>query len=347
MSNPRPNVASLFSRLLAASLFLFGAGGTISFASSDKTPPDAREIARNATVYIESELSLSTRDWTGIPKELATQLRRRPSETTSGTGFLISAGGYIVTNAHVVSGMTILYQSDGTNWRGAQIAEQANSPAKAPDPKKQEDPFTLRYEVSSIKVVLHSGEQGEKTYFPSICKIDRNNDLAILRIRDRANFPFLEPSTESTLPAGTPVLMAGFPGGKLPDLAPFANEDNIAELKNRNPRVSINSGTITALREYEGIRRYQLDVRANHGNSGGPVTNSEGRVIGILYAGIDTMQSINYAIPISYLQKVVPEELRGTFQSVGNTGNDDNEDDSDSQFIDDELKSGRIVFRDK
>lgn len=41
------------------------------------------------------------------------------------------------------------------------------------------------------------------------------------------------------------------------------------------------------------------DVAANHGNSGGPLYNASGEVIGVLVAGIDRAEGMNYAIPVN------------------------------------------------
>lgn len=41
------------------------------------------------------------------------------------------------------------------------------------------------------------------------------------------------------------------------------------------------------------------DVAANHGNSGGPLYNANGEVIGVLVAGIDHAEGMNYAIPVN------------------------------------------------
>lgn len=41
------------------------------------------------------------------------------------------------------------------------------------------------------------------------------------------------------------------------------------------------------------------DVAANHGNSGGPLYNASGEVIGVLVAGIDHAEGMNYAIPVN------------------------------------------------
>jgi S1-C subfamily serine protease len=82
-----------------------------------------------------------------------------------------------------------------------------------------------------------------------------------------------------------------------------------AQLLEKNPKVSINQGSVTAVREYGKRRHYQLDVRANGGNSGGPIVNHRGEAIAVLNAGIQTMQSINYAIPSKVIAGILPASM--------------------------------------
>lgn len=55
----------------------------------------------------------------------------------------------------------------------------------------------------------------------------------------------------------------------------------------------------------------QVDVPINPGNSGGPLMNQEGKVIGVVYAGIETFEGVNFAIPGSYVKDLLPRLYRG------------------------------------
>ena len=90
---------------------------------------------------------------------------------------------------------------------------------------------------------------------------------------------------------------AGRTGGvRLPvrrDLAP----------KGEYPTISINVGSVTSLRRKDGeLFRIQLDAALNPGNSGGPVLDKAGQVVGVVVSGVQGA-GVNFAIPITHVSK--------------------------------------------
>lgn len=55
----------------------------------------------------------------------------------------------------------------------------------------------------------------------------------------------------------------------------------------------------------------QIDAAVNHGNSGGPVVDSEGRLAGVVFAGISQFQGLNFAVPSDRLAAALPALLAG------------------------------------
>jgi S1-C subfamily serine protease len=55
----------------------------------------------------------------------------------------------------------------------------------------------------------------------------------------------------------------------------------------------------------------QIDAAINHGNSGGPVVDRQGRLIGVAFAAADTYQGLNFAIPSERLAAALPAMLKG------------------------------------
>ena len=85
---------------------------------------------------------------------------------------------------------------------------------------------------------------------------------------------------------------------------PFGKSRTIAKGE-PSPSVSVNTGKITSLRMPSGkLTSIQLDVVLNPGNSGGPVVDKEGRVIGIVQGGVVGAQ-VNFAIPVGRLTELL------------------------------------------
>ena len=55
----------------------------------------------------------------------------------------------------------------------------------------------------------------------------------------------------------------------------------------------------------------QIDAAVNHGNSGGPVVDNEGRLVGIVFAGIESHQGLNFAVPAERLAAALPAMIKG------------------------------------
>ena len=157
----------------------------------------------------------------------------------------------------------------------------------------------------SISVRMINGERINAT----VAIKDTNNDIAILKLstspRSRQNIITIGDS--SSVRTGDRVFTYGFP---LVDL-----------LGNQEPRYS--EGFVNSL---SGIsndpRLFQVSIPIQPGNSGGPVFNEKGELIGIATSSIDsiqtqkvfgaTPQNVNFAIKSSYINPLLPN-LPGIF----------------------------------
>jgi S1-C subfamily serine protease len=76
---------------------------------------------------------------------------------------------------------------------------------------------------------------------------------------------------------------------------------------------TVTSGIISALnrRLLQLGDAIQLDAAVNHGNSGGPVVNERGNLLGVVFAGIEQFQGINFAVPVQRLVSALPALLAG------------------------------------
>jgi len=76
---------------------------------------------------------------------------------------------------------------------------------------------------------------------------------------------------------------------------------------------TVTSGIVSALgRRILQIGDFiQVDAAVNHGNSGGPIVDNEGRLVGIVFAGLPQFQGLNFAIPAEMLAAALPAMMKG------------------------------------
>lgn len=73
---------------------------------------------------------------------------------------------------------------------------------------------------------------------------------------------------------------------------------------------TITPGLTSAYREIEGQTYIQISAPISPGNSGGPVTDAHGMVIGVLAAALEVAQNINFAIPAAAINDLPAVDLR-------------------------------------
>src|SRR3954470_16863748 len=132
-------------------------------------------------------------------------------------------------------------------------------------------------------------------YTARVVGTDPGGDLAVLKIQADRKFPTAPLGISSDLMLGEPTIAIGNPFGL-------------------NQSVSI--GAVSALHRpvhAEGRSYYdfiQTDASVNPGNSGGPLINADGNVIGVCSAVLATGQGIGFAIPIDRALRVARELVK-------------------------------------
>jgi hypothetical protein len=111
---------------------------------------------------------------------------------------------------------------------------------------------------------------------------DSANDLAILKVSDLKQKPL--PLAKDCPATGQRIYVIGSPKGL---------EGTITE------------GIISAVRDIYGQQQIQMSAAISRGNSGGPVLNAKGEVIGVSVAKLVTGESLNFAVPIDTLKKLM------------------------------------------
>jgi S1-C subfamily serine protease len=147
-----------------------------------------------------------------------------------------------------------------------------------------------------VTVVFDSGIPTEASYTAEIIAFDPQVDLAILRLKDVENLPKpIDPRLALAPTETQSILTCGFPLGET------------LATGGRNPAITIGKGAVSSLRRNETgkIALVQLDAALNPGNSGGPIVDPDGRLIGIAVATIRGSVGIGLAIPAAELNAVL------------------------------------------
>ena len=176
----------------------------------------------------------------------------------SGSGFVITEDGYIVTNYHVI-----------------------------------EDAYKGGYPVN---VIMYD----ETTYEAEIIGFDAGNDIALLKI-DAQGLSAAQLGDSDTLVVGQTVYAIGNPLGYLS----YTMTSGIVSALDR----TISTDTTDA------VKVFQIDAAVNSGNSGGPVYNDAGQVIGVVNAksSVTNVEGLGFAIPISDVAHIVNQLLENGY----------------------------------
>ena len=187
---------------------------------------------------------------------------RAPQQRMSmGTGFLISADGYLITNHHVVDGADEIYVR-----------------------------LTDRRELKA-----------------SLVGSDAQTDIAVLKV-EASGLPFLRMGTSRDLKPGQWVVAIGSPFG-------FEN--------------SVTAGIVSAVgrASFDPSQQYvpfiQTDVAINRGNSGGPLLDIEGRVVGVnsqIYSNTGGFMGVSFSIPVEVAMRSADQLKEKGYVSRGLLG---------------------------
>lgn len=171
---------------------------------------------------------------------------------SSGSGFVLTANGYIVTNYHVVE------------------------------------------DAIAVHVTTHDG----KEYAAEVVGHDSSNDVAVLKV-DAEDLSPATIGSSSELSIGDMVVAIGNPLGKL------TSTQTVGYVSGINREVTTDSTIINMI---------QTDAAINSGNSGGPLFNMQGQVVGITtakYSGTTgsgaSIEGISFAIPIDDVSSMISD----------------------------------------
>jgi len=141
------------------------------------------------------------------------------------------------------------------------------------------------------RLFIRLSDKVEEKVPAKVVGYDRIFDLALIKAEVEPNFIYSY-SGSSELKIGGRIIAIGSPAG----------------LEN-----TVTSGIVSATgrRFLQMGDAIQVDVPINYGNSGGPLLDEEGRLIGVVFAGIEQFEGVNFAIPYDWVQKALPRLYGG------------------------------------
>jgi S1-C subfamily serine protease len=150
--------------------------------------------------------------------------------------------------------------------------------------------ITNYHVIENAKEVTVKGIDGDFTtkYGASVVATDKTNDLALLKIGNKnVTFDGIPYSIRSSgVQQGDKIFALGFP------MAASMGDE-----------VKLTDGIISAKSGTEGdISKFQISAAVNPGNSGGPLIDEQGNIIGVIYAKSTVAEAAGYALKAGYLQ---------------------------------------------
>ncbi len=146
----------------------------------------------------------------------------------------------------------------------------------------------------------------EKSYQVDEVAKDPTQDIAILRVRTNgekvSSLKFANQNSE--LKVGQEVLAIGNPFGDNPGTV----TQGIISGLNRNVSALGSCDGQNQSKDYEGV--LQTDAAINSGNSGGPLLNMKGEVIGVNSATLRSANNISYTVPFTAVTRILDRYLK-------------------------------------
>ncbi len=301
----------ILSSIVAVAGFISLIGET---RGDDSIPPETLAAIKKATVFVKVAVE---------------------GESYSGSGFVVKNNDgtvHIVTNHHVIEPLmieivaewqSVLPTPTGPHYIPGPHGGQQSVPFSPPNQFSPPTPFgppspfgrpagesrRLRPRLvvrtgknADITVVFRSGTPEEQSVKARVVGTDGEIDLAILEASGVKNSP--EPincSDEVKISETMPVYSFGFPLGEM------------LSTGKGSPAITVGKASISALRLDDAGELFlvQIDGALNPGNSGGPVVDTHGRLVGVAVATLRNTHGIGLAIP----NKKVPTMWQGRLKT--------------------------------
>ena len=249
-----------------------------------------------------------------------------------GSGFVISSQGFILTNKHVAAGWRTSY-GEHENYKAGVLYDftQRQAP-RIFDPSKRTELVNWIPEKGPVFRVnvpvpvdgqLHVYEGRSdllQVKFPGspvglaarLVRVSAEADVAEIRVDTEQALTTVDLSSGALVPVGEQVTVLGYPAFSAQTLALISSTEGgqLHQMVETVPEPTVTTGNVSRISE--GLQRvgavetgsamgelYQLTVPTGAGNSGGPVFDHDGKVIGIFTYGT-ARETTTFAVPIRF-----------------------------------------------
>jgi serine protease Do len=166
------------------------------------------------------------------------------------------------------------------------------------------------------RITVFTSEDEPMRYDARVIGGDCEHDLAVLKV-DAEGLPTIRFGASADLRLGQQVVAIGYAlaleGGPSVTAGIVSSLDRTIRVQ--DPRCTVCSN---------GVRTYseviQTDAAINHGNSGGPLVDMAGRVVGINSAGSDNAENIGFAIAIDSVQPAIASAISDPLRATAYLG---------------------------
>lgn len=254
------------------------------------------------------------------------KLSKELNTTMIGSGFIVTPDGYVITNAHVVDendeitkqgfvqqAFQEILEDDVTEMENSMGRKMTEEESKALI-EANSWYFSQNLEISDIEkefaVVLGvTGKNGKIVAMNIPAKVVTKGeaipgkDVAIMKLQEKHTYPTIRMGDDKSLRVGENVYVLGYPG--VATFHPLLSEETISE-------ATLTAGLVSAKKNMKGgWEVLQTDAAVTHGNSGGPVMNDKGEVIGLAtFGSIDDqrgqeVQGLNFIVPSTIVNEFI------------------------------------------
>ena len=250
--------------LASVALVLSGVSATFSYLSYQKASTPLTFLNSgtdgNSANFVEGSIADIAEKVSTSVVSIVTSVRTTSyfgqsyNSSAAGTGVIVTADGYILTNKHVIEGAT------------------------------------------KISVVLDDGTTYENV---DVAEVDPLNDIAFLKIKGVSDLTAATLGDSKTITVGQQVIAIGNALGQYQNTV----TSGIVSGTGRSLTATDSTGSMSE----QLSDMIQTDAAINSGNSGGPLVNAAGEVIGINTATSSSAENMGFAIPISSVKGMLAQ----------------------------------------